>query len=75
MSTENLTYIDYILMAVSGVIAFLGQKLFSMRRELSEVKATAHYKKQDLDDLKKDVKELSSKIDMLCGRIDEHLRR
>jgi len=73
MSAEDS--IQYAWLVLSAPIAFLYRKLYSMRSELSEVKATVHYKKQDLDELKKDVKELSSKIDVLCGRIDEHLRK
>ena len=76
MSAEDsVSYVQYAWLVFSAPVAFLYRKLYSLRAELSQIKTTVQYKRQDLDELKKDVKELSSKIDILCGRIDEHLRK
>jgi len=76
MSAEDPTsYLQYAWFVLSAPIAFLYRKLYSMRAELSQVKTTQQYKKADLEELKQDIKNMSSKVDTLCGRIDEHLRK
>ena len=82
MSTEDPNYLQYIWMIFAAPIAFLYQKIYSLRKELSEVKATQEYKKADLeyvktklDAMNNTISHIEKSVAKLCGTMEEHLRK